>query len=94
MHNGVYRTLEQVVNFYDKAAGNQFSKDIRSDMGGLPFLTVLPINLNLTDMEKQDLVAFIKTLTDTSASSKRPARLPRFNSPDAALNSRTIGGDY
>jgi cytochrome c peroxidase len=23
MHNGVYRTLEQVVNFYDKAAGNR-----------------------------------------------------------------------
>jgi cytochrome c peroxidase len=94
MHNGVYTTLEQVVNFYDKAAGNQFSKDIREDMTGLPFLTVLPIKLNLTDIEKKDLVAFIKTLTDTSASSKRPARLPRFNPPDAVLNSRTIGGDY
>jgi cytochrome c peroxidase len=94
MHNGVYTTLEQVVNFYDKAAGNQFSKDIRADMAGLPFLTILPINLNLTDTEKQDLVAFIKTLTDTSSVSKIPASLPRFNPPYAALNARAIGGDY
>src|SRR5579863_3430635 len=92
MHNGVYTTLEQVVNFYDKAAGNQFAKDIRGDMTGLPFLTVLPIKLNLTDIEKKDLVAFIKTLTDTSSVSKIPARLPRFNPPYAALNARTIGG--
>ena len=94
MHNGVYKTLEQVVDFYDLAAGNQFTKDIRADMPGLPFLTILPINLNLTATEKQDLVAFIKTLTDTGSASKRPARLPRFNAPYTALDARTIGGDY
>ena len=93
-HNGVFKTLEQVVDFYDHAAGNKFTKDMRPDMTGLPFFTILPIQLNLTDTEKKDLVAFLKTLTDTSASSKVPARLPAFNSTYARLNKRTIGGDY
>ncbi len=72
MHNGVYRTLEQVVDFYDHAAGNKFAKDIRPDMTGLPFFTILPIPLNLTDKEKKYLVLFMKTLTDNSAASKVP----------------------
>jgi len=94
MHNGVYKTLEQVVNFYDRAAGNQFSKDMRPDMTGLPFFTILPIELHLTAIEKKDLVAFLKTLTDTSAVSRVPRRLPAIISAYAELNSRTIGGDY
>jgi cytochrome c peroxidase len=94
MHNGVYKTLEQVVDFYDHAAGNKFAKDMKPDMTGLPFFTVLPIPLNLTDTEKKELVAFIKTLTDTGTASGKPTRLPRFNAPYASLNSRTIGGDY
>jgi cytochrome c peroxidase len=94
MHNGVYKTLEQVVDFYDRAAGNQFSKDMRPDMTGLPFFTILPIELHLTTVEKKDLVAFLKTLTDTGAVSRVPHRLPAIISAYAGLNSRTIGGDY
>jgi cytochrome c peroxidase len=94
MHNGVYKTLEQVVDFYDRAAGNQFSRDMRPDMTGLPFFTILPVQLHLTDVEKKDLVAFLNTLTDTSAVSKVPHRLPAIIAAYAGLNSRTIGGDY
>jgi cytochrome c peroxidase len=94
MHNGVYRNLEQVVDFYDRAAGNQFMKDMRPDMAGLPFLTILPIELHLTDTEKKDLIAFLKTLTDTTATSTIPRRLPEIRSAYAGLNKRTIGGDY
>ncbi|MDP4245686.1 MAG: cytochrome c peroxidase [Bacteroidota bacterium] len=94
MHNGVYKTLEQVVDFYDKAAGNQFSKDMRSDMTGLPFFTILPIALHLTDVEKKDLVAFLNALTDSSAASSVPHRLPAIRSGYAGLNNRTVGGDY
>jgi cytochrome c peroxidase len=94
MHNGVYKTLEQVVDFYDKAAGNQFQKDMRPDMAGLPFFTILPIELHLTEGEKKDLVAFLRTLTDTSASSAMPRRLPALRSAYAGLSRRTIGGDY
>jgi cytochrome c peroxidase len=94
MHNGVYRNLEQVVDFYDRAAGNQFSKDMRPDMTGLPFFTILPVELHLTDTEKKDLVAFLKSLTDTSAASAIPRRLPALSASYTRLNPRTIGGDY
>jgi cytochrome c peroxidase len=94
MHNGLFKTLEQVVDFYDHAAGNKFTKDMRPDMKGLPFFTILPVELKLTDTEKKELVSFLKTLTDTSASVKVPVQLPQFNPPYAILNARTIGGDY
>jgi|SRR5579863_89342 len=94
MHNGLFKTLEQVVDFYDHAAGNKFSKDMRPDMTGLPFFTILPVELKLTDNEKKELVSFLKTLTDTSASAKVPIQLPQFNPPYANLNVRTIGGVY
>ena len=94
MHNGVYRNLEQVVDFYDRAAGIQFMKDMRPDMTGLPFFTILPVELHLSDTEKKDLIAFLKTLTDTTATSSIPRRLPEIRSSYAGLNKRTIGGDY
>jgi cytochrome c peroxidase len=94
MHNGLFKTLEQVVDFYDHAAGNKFTKDMRPDMTGLPFFTILPVELKLTDTEKKELVSFLKTLTDTSASTKVPVQLPQFNPPYAKLNSRPVGGAY
>ncbi len=94
MHNGLFKTLEQVVDFYDHAAGNKFTKDMRPDMTGLPFFTILPVELKLTDTEKKELVAFLKTLTDTSAVAKVPVQLPKFDPPYAKLNNRTVGGIY
>ncbi|MBS1566726.1 MAG: cytochrome C peroxidase, partial [Bacteroidetes bacterium] len=41
MHNGVYKTLDQVVDFYNHAAGAKFAGDMRADMKDLPFFTVL-----------------------------------------------------
>jgi len=59
MHNGAFETLEQVIDFYDK--------------GGCKGFGVSPVNqtltfdkLNLTKGEKKDLIAFIKSLTDTT----------------------------
>jgi len=94
MHNGVFKTLGQVVDFYDHAGGNKFAQDMRPDMTGLPFFTILPIELKLTIPEKNALVAFIGALTDTTASSRVPLRLPTFSPPFDRLNNRTIGGDY
>lgn len=93
MHNGVYKTLEQVVNFYDHGAGQKFSKDYRPDMGGLPFLTIPPFPLNLTEAEKKDLIAFLRSLTDASAS-RTPSRLPVLTGKYSGLNKRVIGGEY
>jgi cytochrome c peroxidase len=58
MHNGIYNTLDEVMDFYNKGGG-----------GGLGFKLehqTLPFDqLNLTDKELQALVAFVKTLNDT-----------------------------
>jgi cytochrome c peroxidase len=94
MHNGIFKTLDQVVDFYDHAAGNKFTRDMRPDMIGLPFFTILPIELRLSIQEKNAVVAFIRSLTDTTASSGVPSTLPNLNPPFGRLNKRTIGGDY
>lgn len=93
MHNGVFTTLEQVVNFYDHAGGVKFHNIDRSYSKELPFFTILPIELKLTDQEKKDLVAFMKCLTDVSAA-KSPKRLPEIKGKYANLNDRKIGGEY
>lgn len=72
MHNGVYRTLEEVVEFYDRGGGTGLGFD-------LPNQTLPGDRLNLTKQEKADLVAFMKALTDVSA-----AELPRKTSTPVA----------
>ena len=52
MHNGGMSTLRQVVDFYSRGAGD--------DNPQRPALRVL----NLTEVQKEDLVAFMKALTD------------------------------
>ncbi|RPD51754.1 cytochrome-c peroxidase [Paracnuella aquatica] len=94
MHNGVYRTLEQVLNFYDHAGGNEFSTAMRPGMKGLPFFMILPIKLNLTELEKKQVVLFLHTLTDTTAAQNIPTRLPKLEGKYAALNKRKLGGIY
>lgn len=94
MHNGVYKTLEQVVNFYNHAAGNKLRKDYGNTMKGLPFFMVLPDSLDLNEQDKKDLVLFLKALTDTTAIKNVPTRLPELGEKYAALNKRKIGGEY
>jgi cytochrome c peroxidase len=56
MHNGMFKTLEEVVEYYNdpkKIVPNAINID-----------DVLKKSLNLTQKEKNDLVAFLKTLTD------------------------------
>ncbi|HEX2536572.1 MAG TPA: hypothetical protein VHK69_22670, partial [Chitinophagaceae bacterium] len=94
MHNGVFATLEEVVDFYEDAGGVKFFKDMRPGMKGLPFFMILPEKLNLTDTEKADLIAFMKSLTDTSSARNIPARLPRIEGRFAHLDKRIVGGTY
>ena len=93
MHNGIYKTLEQVIEFYDHAGGSKFRKEYKPDMVGLPFLTLIPIQLELTPVEKKNLVSFIHALNDTTAS-KSPKRLPELKGKFAKINKRKIGGEY
>lgn len=57
MHNGVYTTLEEIVDFYNK--GGAVGLGIE-----LEFQTLPPDKLNLSKQEEKDLIAFMKTLTD------------------------------
>ncbi len=56
MHNGMFRTLEEVVEFY-----NDPRKVVQDAINIDP---ALKKPLGLTSSEKRDLVAFLKTLTD------------------------------
>lgn len=58
MHNGVYRTLDEVIDFYDRGGG--------AGLGIAPANQTLPSRpLNLSEKEKNQLLAFLQSLTDT-----------------------------
>ncbi|WP_431165526.1 cytochrome-c peroxidase [Tenacibaculum halocynthiae] len=57
MHNGVYNTLEEVVDFYNKGGGVGLGFNLPNQT--LPF-----DELKLSDKEIKEIVAFMKTLTD------------------------------
>jgi cytochrome c peroxidase len=60
MHNGVYTTLEEVMEFYNNGGGKGLK--IAPPNQTLPF-----DKLNLSAKEVNDIIAFMKTLTDTSS---------------------------
>jgi cytochrome c peroxidase len=57
MHNGVFNTLEEVIDFYNE--GGALGRGISLENQTLP-----PDRLNLTPEEKKSLVAFLRTLDD------------------------------
>jgi cytochrome c peroxidase len=63
MHNGVYKTLEAVLDFYNNGGGKGLK--IAPQNQTLPF-----DKLQLSVAEKRNIIAFLKTLTDTAQSSE------------------------
>jgi cytochrome c peroxidase len=57
MHNGVFKTLEEVIDFYNDGGGNGLGFN-------LPNQTLPEDKLNLTSIEKKQLVVFMRALTD------------------------------
>lgn len=55
MHNGIYRTLEEVMQFYDKGGAAGLGIDLSNQ-------TLSKENLNLSEEEKEDIIAFMKSL--------------------------------
>lgn len=68
MHNGVFTTLAEVVNFYDKGGGKRIGLKVESQ-------TLSGDSLGLTLTEKNALVAFLHALTDSSFINYAPQKL-------------------
>lgn len=85
MHNGVYPTLQDVLKFYDLGGGSGIGIDH-------PYQTLAADRLEFSTRDYDDLIAFMRALTDTVGTTYRPQRLPRIDNP--ALENRVIGGTY
>jgi cytochrome c peroxidase len=85
MHNGVFTTLEEVIDFYD-AGGGSGKKLIIANQ------SLSADSLRLTPVEKKDLLSFIHSLNEDIIFEEPPAKLPLSNTK--AYNSRKVGGDY
>jgi cytochrome c peroxidase len=85
MHNGVFNTLSEVIDFYD--AGGGIGK-------GLPVSnqTLSPDSLKLTAKEKMDLITFIRSLDEEIPVQIPPQSLPV--SKNKELNNRKVNGEY
>jgi len=85
MHNGIYKTLDEVLDFYNKGGGQGIGIQITHQT--LPF-----DSLQLTKEEIKNIKSFMLSLNDTVGLNQKPRKLPEFK--DAALNDRVIGGEY
>lgn len=85
MHNGVFKTLDEVIDFYD--AGGGAGKGLK-----VPNQTLESDSLHLTGQEKKDLLAFIFSLNENVIFENPPVALPL--SKNEELNSRKVGGEY
>jgi cytochrome c peroxidase len=85
MHNGVFKTLEEVLEFYDLGGGVGIGLDI-------PNQTLPSDRLNLLESEEGEIIAFLKVLTDTAEISSKPEKLPLLKS--TKFLKRKIGGEY
>ncbi|MFM9911821.1 MAG: cytochrome-c peroxidase [Chitinophagaceae bacterium] len=85
MHNGVFKTLNEVIDFYD--AGGGIGKGLRVDNQ-----TLSSDSLHLTDSEKKCLIIFFDSLNEQIVFEEAPFKLPL--SKNKKLNLRKVGGEY
>jgi len=82
MHNGRFSRLEDVIDFYAKGGGHQFTNE------SLAFDDKIG-TFEMTAEETADLVAFLNALTDTSLQPDPPTRVPS-GLPVVEVKSRAI----
>jgi cytochrome c peroxidase len=83
MHNGVYTTVDEVIEFYRKGGGKGFGLNVTNQT--LPF-----DSLQLSNKEILQLKKFILTLNDSTLNVKVPKTLPFIK----GYENRKIGGNY
>lgn len=70
MHNGVFKTLEEVLDFYNNGGGSGRKLQVTNQ-------TLNNEKLNLTDTEIKQIIAFIKSLDEAITVSTTPIELPK-----------------
>lgn len=86
MHNGVFASLDEVMDFYNRGGGEGLGYEVPNQT--LPF-----DSLALNQTEIKDIISFMNTLTDTTGLTSIPRRLPAFPE-DSPYANRTVGGKY
>ena len=86
MHNGVYKDLESLMDFYNRGGGAGIGIH-------LEYQTLSTDALNLSKKEISSIIRFMESLSDEKFEVEIPKSLPSFeNHPE--LDSRVIGGIY
>jgi cytochrome c peroxidase len=85
MHNGVFATLEEVIDFYNAGGGSGKGLQVENQ-------TLASDSLELNPAEKKALITFMNALTENIIFDVPPAKLPV--SSISELNRRKPGGTY
>ena len=85
MHNSIFKTIDEVLDFYNKGGGNGLGSNIPNQT--LPF-----DSLQLSKQELNCVKAFISSLSEKSLNIKAPLSLPIINIK--GLEKRRVGGNY
>ncbi len=85
MHNGIFKTLEEVINFYDAGGGAGKGLKIKNQ-------TLASDSLKLTNIEKAQLLSFIQSLNEDIQFDSPPEKLPA--SKNKELDMRKVGGEF
>jgi cytochrome c peroxidase len=85
MHNGVFTTLNQVLEFYNQGGGVGRGFNLTNQ-------TLSSEPLHLTMYDKSQLIAFMQSLAEVVPNQTPPQKLPL--SKNKSLNLRKVGGTY
>jgi cytochrome c peroxidase len=85
MHNGVFTSLEEVIDFYDGGGGAGHKLKVNNQ-------TLSSDSLHLSVSDKKSLIYFIRSLSEKILFENAPAKLPP--SSFTKLNKRKVGGTY
>jgi len=85
MHNGVFKTLDEVIEFYNGGGGAGRGLVVENQ-------TLSSDSLRLTKKEKIQLISFIKSLNEEIILEVTPEKLPL--SKNKTFNTRKVGGEY
>jgi cytochrome c peroxidase len=85
MHNGVFKTLDEVVDFYNAGGGVGHGLLV-------PNQTLSADSLHLTAIEKKQLIKFMESLDENVPTESKPQSLPI--SSLKSIRKRVLGGIY